>query len=83
MSYVLIYGGLRLDLDEGAMRELKLRPGQHVPNDLVAECVRAQARQVCNVLGGPEAPEELSGLSDWAFHGIERKPEAKTQSRAD
>lgn len=67
MSYVLIYGGLRLDLDEGAMRELNLRPGQNVPNDLVAECIRAQARQVCLHSDTAGSDQGLAGLSQWAF----------------
>lgn len=73
MTYVLIYGGLKLDLDEGAMRELQLRPGQHVPNDLVGECLRAQARQVCSWHHYLGSSERLFALSEWAFEGVEHK----------
>lgn len=67
MSYVLIYGGLRLDLDMTAMREMKLRPGQHVPDDLVGECIRAQARQVCLLSDFDDADENSKSLAAWAF----------------
>lgn len=66
MSYVLIYGGIRLDLDQGAMRELGLRPGQKVPDDQVVACMKAQARQVC--LSHPDAKAPLiDDLAAWAF----------------
>ena len=40
MSYVVVYGSLRLELEEDFMRRLGLRNGQCLPNELVAECMR-------------------------------------------
>lgn len=82
MSYVLIYGGMRLDLDEGVMRELKLRPGQHIPADQVAECIKTQARHVCSWFHYVGASEALFELSEWAFEGQEERAPPKFELRS-
>lgn len=66
MTYVLIYGGMRLDMSEIALRDMNLRPGQHVPNELVGECIRARARAVCTINAMRPDPEDLSELAEWS-----------------
>lgn len=40
MPYVIIYGTIKLELDETVMRKLGLRPGQYIPRDMVSRCIR-------------------------------------------
>lgn len=82
MSYVLIYGGLRLDLDHGALRDLGLRSGQLVPDELVAECIRAQARRVSVWHAGENVSEALIELSEWAFGHASVEPTRKAETAA-
>ncbi|WP_411840158.1 hypothetical protein [Paracoccus sp. ME4] len=71
VSYVLIYGGIRLDLDDDVMRELDLRPGQHVPNDRVADCLRVSARMLFDKGALLPLDDSTSTLATWAGHDPE------------
>lgn len=66
MSYVLIYGGMRLELDESVMRELNLRPGQHIENDKVDECMKAMARALFESGAILDIDPTTAQLAKWA-----------------
>lgn len=68
MSFVIDQRGSMISMDDNAMTELGLQPGQTVDDEKIHDCIAANARALCRYIETEGIGTDLTELSALCGH---------------